>query len=1461
MKRHLNFSFLACLAGAAAVCIVAGYWFHGYQIRRNASQLKATAALAKEAHDYAEAVKVYNRYLQLVPLDGDARADFALALDQVSRSPKERKAVFFALEKALLQSPERDDARRRLVHVAIEIGDFSAAQDHVTRLMQASPGDAELDNLMGRCLVAHRKFVGEKDPKDGAVYWFTKAIGRQPRSIDSYVRLADLYRGQLNKPKQADDVMDGLVKADPSADALVARARYYRAAAIGHDDTDEFLLPAKAVPAVMGSLAQNGTGPGALHAAQAICVEGSSGFLLKAEEDMRQARLASPDDADVLLESAALAQAMRWFDRAQAFALRGVNTYPADLRLYTIAVKLSVRVGKRAEVLKLVRQGTKAMPQETGLLLLLADLLISEGQLDEAKTLIARLKSARDTDPAILDYLEGRRLMADGADWLEASKSLQRAYTGLTRQPERARECALLLGKCYEQLGDPDQQYRAYRSAFTEDPADPLWFPAAEGIARTLLALNKVQEALDAYRRLIPRAPGVRLVVARLLILHNLTLPLRQRDWHEVDRVLKEADSVLPKSTELSILHIQLLAAMASYQEASQAQKTYEEAIGVLQQARAADPANVSLLVVHAGLEDSRPSGNALNALKVLDQGEKEFTDSRDLLELRLARIRFLLQLEGNEAVKGLEFVEKSSSQFKPADQLRLWRELAEAYTSAGELRRSRQLWEQIANRKSTDLGARLHLFDLAELANDDADMERLIREIQHLEGDNGTLWLYAAAALRIHRAQKGDKKALDEARPMLATVGARRPTWSRVPVCQARIETLLGNADGAIRNYLTAVDMGERSPFVLLETIRLLRQHERYAEAYQVIRKLPEQSPLLRQINDLVIDLSLRAKDRARALDLATKALDAQPNDYHAHLSLGQVYWALGDGAKAKDAIRAAVKLKDDVPETWTTLILFLAQSDQKEEAIETIGDAQRKLPLNKNRLAYAQCYEAVGQLEKAQSLYKEALVDVPTDIPTLRAAAAFLLRTGKPNDAQPLLLQLVNMRHQAPEEAASARRLLALVLAADGTDNEQKHKLLAELGYLDTPRDSVEETPDDKRMRAILLAAQGTRKNRAGAIKVFEDIAKLQPLTNADKFLLAQLHDSLGNPGQSVQLMRSVVSDEEDNPLHLAYLVGVLIASNSFAEADAALSRLAKIQPRAWQTVELQARRLAAEGDSKKAGALVLKYVDGETDPPLLQIAGLLEAIQDKAGAQTIYERYADKLHQPMADLMLAEFLGRAGKTEAALDLCDRVRAQASPASAMTAAVAILYATPSNRKDQDRVEGWIKEAVQSTKDPKLRAAQWQCLATLYNLQSRFGEAEAAYRDCLKDDPNNVLAMNNLAWVLATTGTNTQEALAWIQKAISQLGPRSELLDTRAIVYLTQGKADLALKDSEEVVADKPTASRFFHLARIHFAANDKKGAREDLRKATDLGLSEKDLNPLERVHYRQLLVDPGVD
>jgi tetratricopeptide (TPR) repeat protein len=1439
MRRRLNLYFLACLLGAVAVVGVGSHFLHGYQLRRNAEALRQKAERAAEAGQVQEALSEYRRYLTLVPTNGNAWGDYALLREREARSFQERRSVVETMDQALRLQPDREDVRKHLVHITMDLGQYGDAQHHLKKLREASPDDPELLYLQGRCLEGTGEYAA-------AAKQFEQVIKVDPKHVDSYVRLADLYRQRLNKAEKAPRLMDAMVEKNGSARAYVARARYYRQGGAGAPGDQDNVPLAYLGTEVAAALAVGGTGLNSFAPARAVFTGGPARatfpvgdqrLLYRAELDLAKARAAAPDDAEVLLESADLERSRGWLDQALALARRGLEVYPDDLRMYNKVADLCVLAGRRPEAIKYLRRGVEKLPKESQLSFRLADLLIQDGKQEEAAQLFAQLKK-QGVDPAVLDYLDGRRKV-EREEWLEASKVLEGAYPSLVRWPELARQTALLLGKCYEQLGDADQQYGAYRRVLTDDVHDPLWFVAADGVARALLAMNKVDEALDAYRRLAAHAPAARVVMVRLLIVRNLSMPEAERRWDEVDQFLTETVQLLPKSAEVRILQAQALAARSQFAEA----KT------LLTAAETELPGDVRLSVARAGLADAQGQSAATEAL--LDDAEKRLGDH---VELRLARVRRLLRSGDAGAVKALGKFEEGAGGFSEADQQTLRRGLAEAYTVLDAPEQARRLWEQEAAKQPNDLGVRVRLFDLALQMKDEDAAGRLVGEIRRLEGEKGTLWRYCAAA-RLIAWPPENRKGLDEARALLATVAARRPGWHRVPVCEGRIDELSGNPDAAVRHYLRAIELGERNPAVLQTTIRLLYERNRFDEAYQVIKKLPEQTPLVQRLRQVVIDLSLRTKDADRGLVEARKAVSEKPDDYRSHLALGQVYWSLDRREEAEKSLRRSIELKDDAPEAWATLTRFLAQTGRKVDAEAAVRQAAGKLAGDKNRLALAECYAAVGQLDKAEGLYRAALAAAPDDPATLQAAALFALRTEKRDEAKQHLRRLMDLKKTAPGAAASARNLLALLTVADGGDYLPKRETLASLGFLNpSPENLANESPEDKRVRAAILALQPARSDREEAVRVLEEIAKKQPLTASDQFLLAQLYRSLGQWSKARTHMLALLDRGDVNIVHVAYYARWLLERGEAEDARPWVAQVEERQPGDWPAVELKARLLAAQQRGADAADLLTKYAEGK-DAQQGTVASLLEQLGQTEAAGRLFEKFEAASKKPEATFLRAGFLARHGRLPAALDLCDRLR-QTSPLEAVANfTIALLYQADPTEADLSRVERWLDEGIRAAGDkPRLRSALQESLAAVYNLQGRFQEAEDLYRRCLEQNGRDSVSLNNLAWFLAIKGRNLTEALALVQRAIDGVGPTSELLDTRAVVYLMQGDHARAVKDLEVVVADRPTGSAYFHLAQAHHAGKNTPAAREALQQALRLGLKEKDLHPLERDKFGQL-------
>src|SRR5262249_47213821 len=132
---------------------------------------------------------------------------------------------------------------------------------------------------------------------------------------------------------------------------------------------------------------------------------------------------------------------------------------------------------------------------------------------------------------------------------------------------------------------------------------------------------------------------------------------------------------------------------------------------------------------------------------------------------------------------------------------------------------------------------------------------------------------------------------------------------------------------------------------------------------------------------------------------------------------------------------------------------------------------------------------------------------------------------------------------------------------------------------------------------------------------------------------------------------------------------------------------------------------------------------------------------------------------------------------------------------------------------------------------------------------------AEACCRTALARGGRNPVALNNLAWLLAQKQGKAKEALELIEEAIKIAGPRGELLDTRASVYIALNRAGPALQDLEAALADGQVPTRYSPRAQAHGLPNNPKQAADALQRAGAAGLTRPDqLHPAERAAFVKL-------
>jgi len=143
--------------------------------------------------------------------------------------------------------------------------------------------------------------------------------------------------------------------------------------------------------------------------------------------------------------------------------------------------------------------------------------------------------------------------------------------------------------------------------------------------------------------------------------------------------------------------------------------------------------------------------------------------------------------------------------------------------------------------------------------------------------------------------------------------------------------------------------------------------------------------------------------------------------------------------------------------------------------------------------------------------------------------------------------------------------------------------------------------------------------------------------------------------------------------------------------------------------------------------------------------------------------------------------------------------------------------------------------------------------LAILMEITDRSTESTELYERILVLEPENLIAINNLAWILCEKKGKHQVAFDLAQKGLMIAPDYLDLIDTRGVVYYRLGEFDKAVQDLSKCIelyplaAPSGVASRF-HLARAFAKLGQKRKAIDSLNQALALesrigGLSGADL------------------
>lgn len=870
------------------------------------------------------------------------------------------------------------------------------------------------------------------------------------------------------------------------------------------------------------------------------------GLLDDAARDLAKARGLEPDGAGHILEAAQALMDQGRLGEARKALAEGMDIHPNQPRLYLALAECERCADKQTQADAMLRRGLELFPKDIDLLHESFESCLRKNKPFAAEEVLARLR-ATSAPWYRVQFLNARRLMHEES-WNDAALLLEDTRRLLNLVPDWQAQVSLSLGECYGHVGDSTRQIAVLREAVAQAPTAPAPL-AALGLA--LSTAGECDEAVTICRQaaaLPGAAPGVKTALARVLVRHNLLLPPARRDWQEVLALLDQVTAPAEAPAAL------LLRA-----EVRSAEGQPEAARQLLEQARRKHGQRLEVWAALAGWYERL--GQVREAAQLWEEAHRSLPDT---VQVRLAYLRAAQRWGATKRM--LAELGQGLDSFPAYQQAPLLAALAAAACRLGELAFAQAWCDQLIALRPNELTTHLLRFDLALRSGDANAMRVALNDLKRADGAAGPHATYAQAALAVEQARRGDRAVLDEARVLLAHVARQRPNWARVPLLEAEVYDLNGNTERVLERLLRAAALGEREPAMTCRLMRLLAERHRYLEADQVVRQFEETAPADGELARLAAGVALHLGHRARAADLARRAVREDARDYRDRLWLAEMLAAAGQDMEAERVLRNVVRQAPSVPEAWAALVKHLARTARAAEALATVERAGKHFRPDDCALALARCYEELGRADLAARQYRTAVAARPDDFLVLRLAAEFCLRAEQPRQAEAYLRRLLDPALDVPSApAAWARRRLAVVLADRGDERSFREALVLTVPY-------AAGAEEDRRAHALVLAARP--EHRAEAVKRLEASAQRQPLVADEQFRLAQLYEASGDRVQAREQMLALLAADGSNAAYLAQYVQLLLDDGEKIEARPWVAKLVQVDPDHPRTRAIRAR-----------------------------------------------------------------------------------------------------------------------------------------------------------------------------------------------------------------------------------------------------------------------------------------------
>jgi tetratricopeptide (TPR) repeat protein len=813
------------------------------------------------------------------------------------------------------------------------------------------------------------------------------------------------------------------------------------------------------------------------------------------------------------------------------------------------------------------------------------------------------------------------------------------------------------------------------------------------------------------------------------------------------------------------------------------------------------------------------------------------------------------------------------------------------------------RLFSEIAAQDKEEIRARVLLLNTREVqqnqrvAENQPTAEDLVEQLKTAEGQSGLNWrLYQALMwLSSDDWRSRQQNIISNLQYCIDS----DPEWSSPVKLLAQMYERLedfAHVEDVCRQALmrnpSATDVAD----VL---VNLYEKQRRYPDAEKVLQQIETNSRVVRNwASARNIGIYLNAGNYSRAIDELKLRVSNNDQDANSRILLARlVYWQnRRDANQALNYLKEAEAIAPDSMALTAARVSILKAEGQEEKARQILDDYvadSNSFSAYSMRAAY---FAGEGELERAEQDYKKLTTFENQEIVGYELLSNFYARNERFDQA---VAALEEGLAAFPENSRLKRRLMkTLFLRNQAQDRRGALEILAAL------QEKLPHDPELMKIEAMHILQTPNAENLQTARQKLQSVVGLEPTAVDAQLALIRIAMQQSQYEDARNLAIRALGSNPDNPALLsARAEAELLLKNTQMAAQLAQLALQK------DPNDMQARDVltAVALDSKDADLLEQSHTliesvlgsDPNNEKLLLSRARVLVSMDNPKVAIPELEAYCrtekgkGSINALVTLADLYRFSGEMDKSKQWLDRAEQLNCNSltviharlmwlvaqkrfdemedissvylsakeqSPKS-LEAAATVLASLDSMKLKQEAVK-LFRQAVNL--HPTSLSARLGLASSLYQTGDT-QQAKQAYQEVLDEYPDNIQALNDLAWLLQEHDQSYDAALELANRGLILSPDEMHLLDTRGTILENMKQLDDARKDFARLVQLTPPDSRqkanaLFRLGRICARLNDLNQAKQLLNDALEIDGKINVFTPDERSEIMKILRESGI-